>query len=81
MPVVFRSGGFRVFFYSNEGTPREPMHVHVRQGNAEAKVWLEPEVAIADSRRFNARTLREVLELVSERRREIEEVWHGHFRN
>jgi hypothetical protein len=27
MPVVFRQGGFKFFFYSNEGDPREPMHV------------------------------------------------------
>jgi len=24
MPVVFRDKGFRFFFYSNEGNPREP---------------------------------------------------------
>lgn len=81
MPVVFRYGAFRVFFYSNEGIPREPIHVHVRQGDAEAKVWLDPEVAIAESRRFNARTLGEILELVSARRQQIEEAWHGHFRD
>jgi hypothetical protein len=29
MPVVLRYKGFRFFFYSNEGSPREPVHVHV----------------------------------------------------
>ncbi|HMK89067.1 MAG TPA: DUF4160 domain-containing protein [Methylocystis sp.] len=29
MPVVFRQGACSFFFYSNEGDPREPMHVHV----------------------------------------------------
>ena len=81
MPVVFREGAFHVFFYSNEGIPREPMHVHVREGNAEAKVWLKPEVAIAESRRFNAKRLREILDLVSRRHYEIEEAWNGHFRD
>jgi hypothetical protein len=28
MPVVFRYRGFRFFFYSNEGNPREPVHIH-----------------------------------------------------
>lgn len=37
MPVVFRRDGFRFFFYSNEGDPREPIHVHVRKGDADAK--------------------------------------------
>jgi hypothetical protein len=41
MPVVFRYKGFRFFFYSNEGSPRKPVHVHVRSGSSEAKLWLE----------------------------------------
>ena len=32
MPVVFRTEGHAFFFYSNEGNPREPVHVHVRKG-------------------------------------------------
>lgn len=79
MPVVFQQGGFRVSFYSNEGTPREPMHVHVRRGGCEAKLWLEPEIAIARSRSFNATALGEIVTLVSSRREEIERAWHGHF--
>jgi hypothetical protein len=27
MPVILRIGSFRFFFYSNEGDPREPVHV------------------------------------------------------
>jgi hypothetical protein len=44
MPVIFRYRGFKFFFYSNEGTPREPMHVHVERDDIEAKFWLVPEV-------------------------------------
>ena len=40
MPVVFRYKGFRFFFYSNQGQPREPAHVHVRGDGGEAKFWL-----------------------------------------
>jgi len=43
MPVVFRHGGLRYFFFSNEGVPREPRHVHVKGGGRDAKIWLEPE--------------------------------------
>ncbi|WP_284734689.1 DUF4160 domain-containing protein [Sphingosinicella terrae] len=31
MPTVFRRQGFRFFFYSNEGSPLEPIHVHVEK--------------------------------------------------
>ena len=37
MPVVFRYKGYRFFFFSNEGDPLEPMHIHVRRGEATAK--------------------------------------------
>ena len=37
MPIVFRYKGYRFFFFSNEGDPREPMHIHVRKGEASAK--------------------------------------------
>jgi len=37
MPVVLRYRSFKFFFYSNEGTPREPMHVHVEKDGMEAK--------------------------------------------
>ena len=40
MPVVFRERGFRFFFYSNEGPPREPVHIHVERDYMEAKFWL-----------------------------------------
>jgi hypothetical protein len=49
MPVVFRHEGLRYFFFSNEGVPREPRHVHVRGGGREAKIWLEPEIFIQES--------------------------------
>ncbi len=47
MPVVFREGGFRYFFYSNEGDPREPVHVHVMRDGDEAKFWLYPAPSVA----------------------------------
>ncbi|MBN2702722.1 MAG: DUF4160 domain-containing protein [Pontiellaceae bacterium] len=36
MPVVFRYRGYRFFFYSNEGAPLEPLHIHVQKGAAAA---------------------------------------------
>jgi hypothetical protein len=47
MPTVFYEDGFRFFFYSNEGSPREPVHIHVEKDNAEAKFWLNRVVHVA----------------------------------
>ncbi|MBN8719086.1 MAG: DUF4160 domain-containing protein [Sediminibacterium magnilacihabitans] len=44
MPTVLLENGFRFFFYSNEN--EEPMHIHVKRGNAIGKIWLEPEIIL-----------------------------------
>lgn len=78
MPVVFRYRGYR-FFYSNEGNPREPLHVHVRASGGEAKLWLEPQVRVAASYGFDAATLRELVEVTQTHRELIEGTWHDYF--
>ena len=79
MPVVFRYKGFRFFFYSNEGSPREAVHVHVRSGSSEAKLWLEPQVRVTASFGFDASTLRELVEVAQSNRMLIERTWHEYF--
>ena len=79
MPVVFRYKGFRVFFDSTEGHPREPVHVHVRAGGAECKLWLEAQVRVAISYGFDAATLRELTEVAQSHRETIERAWHDYF--
>jgi len=79
MPTVFRARGFRFFFYSNEGDPREPWHIHVERGDGEVKFWLRPEVHLAYDDGFSARSLREVLRLVEANRERIEKAWNEFF--
>lgn len=79
MPVVFRYQGFRFFFYSNEGNPLEPPHVHVRAAGKEAKFWLSPKVVIARNHGFDARTVRVLLEVAEKNRQLLEEAWHDYF--
>ena len=40
MHTVFKSNGFRMYFYSDERS--EPAHIHVDKGGCSAKVWLQP---------------------------------------
>ena len=37
MPVVLRYKGYRFFFFSKEGNPLEPLHIHVRNRDATAE--------------------------------------------
>ncbi len=81
MPVVFRDGGLRYYLFSNEGLPREPRHIHVKGGGKDAKIWLEPDVAVAESYAFNSAELARILRIVSERRTLILTAWDDHFGN
>lgn len=42
MPQIFKIGPYTIFFWSNEGNPLEPIHVHIaEQANPNAtKVWI-----------------------------------------
>ena len=79
VPVIFRYKGFRFFFYSNEGNPLEPVHVHVRLGNAMAKFWLHPSVSMADSHGFDPPTLNELARVIEQNRDVVERSWHEYF--
>jgi Domain of unknown function (DUF4160) len=79
MPVVFRYKAYRFFFYSNEGDPREPVHIHVRSAGGDAKFWLRPDIRLAGSEGYDARILRELSKVVAENADLIERSWNEHF--
>ncbi|PLV62990.1 DUF4160 domain-containing protein [Erwinia sp. B116] len=79
MPVILRISGFRFFFYSNEGNPLEPAHVHVMKAGNEAKFWLTPLVALASNDGFNARTLKELAAIVEVNQTVFLEAWNDYF--
>jgi hypothetical protein len=79
MPLVFRYKGFRFFFYSNEGSPREPIHVHVRNSEGEAKFCLYPTVRLINSNGFDARRLRKLAQVIEQNTTLIERTWNEYF--
>ena len=81
MPVVLRHKGYRLFFYSNEGNPLEPLHVHVRKAECVAKFWIEPEVCLDGCYGFAPSEIRELSEVVRQNREMIERRWHEYFDN
>ena len=79
MPTVFSERGFRFFFYSNEGSPREPVHIHVEKDRSEAKFWLIPVVQVAYNDGYDARTLRQLAGMIEANRDRIERAWNEFF--
>jgi len=66
-------------FHGNLDSPREPVHVHVLGAGGDAKYWVSPVVALAESDGFDSRTLRELLGVVEQNAELIERAWNEHF--
>jgi hypothetical protein len=80
MPAVFWKDGFKFHFYSSEGDPREPIHIHVaKRGEGDAKLWLYPRVSFAYNYGFDARTQTWLIRIAEEHREQIESAWNEHF--
>ena len=76
MPTILKIGGYRFFFFSNEGM--EPVHVHVESAGQYAKFWLRP-VALASSVGYNAKELTRLRKMVEEHSELFREKWHEYF--
>jgi hypothetical protein len=79
MPTVFRYKGFRFFFYSNEGNPLEPLHIHVMKGENTAKFWVEPQVSVAESYGMKPSELKAVGKVIENNKDLIRKVWDEYF--
>ena len=79
MPTVFKENGLRFFFYSHEGNPREPVHIHVERDGSQAKFWVGETVELAYNRGLDRRDLVFAMMAIRTRRQQIQEAWHGHF--
>jgi hypothetical protein len=79
MPVVLRYKGYSFFFFSNEGSPRERAHIHVRQGRATAKFWLTPEISLTRSDGMSARELHELAGVIRDNRDLVLKAWKEFF--
>jgi len=72
-------GRLSVSFFSNEGDPPEPIHVHVRKAEKVAKFWVDPIVALEESFGMTSTELRRLQRIVEEHQELIREHWHEHF--
>ncbi len=57
------------------------MHVHVYSGQGEAKLWLQPNVSLAQRYSLSDKEVGELQRIVEDRRDEIEKSWRKHFRD
>lgn len=85
MPQVFRVGSYWVYFWSNEGNPCEPIHVHISEGkpipNA-TKVWItEAGKCMLANNNSNIPkiALRNIMRIIEARSDEIINKWYSYY--
>jgi hypothetical protein len=76
MPVILRFNGIDFFFYSNE---HRPIHVHVRKGNASAKIQIEGGIKIVESINFSPNALKVIKKFCKKNEDYIIQEWEGYF--
>ena len=78
MPTVLRWGAYRAFFYSADGA--EPPHVHVVNGDREAKFWLD-DLSVSANLGYAQHELRAIIRELRSNRAELLKAWHEYFGN
>jgi hypothetical protein len=73
MPTALRIGPYRFYFYSYDC--REPRHMHVDREPLSAKLWLDPDVRIADNVGYSRRELREIERIARDHVEELRNAW------
>jgi len=78
VPTVLFLNGFRFFFFSADG--KEPIHVHVKKGDGDGKIWLEPELKVAYLLDFTSQEEKQIMKIAEENRDFIINKWNEYFK-
>ena len=85
MPQIFKIGSYIVYFWSNEGVPREPVHVHVAEGvpsENSTKIWITKAgkcLLCNNNSRIPSKTLKNIMEIIEARNQDIVNKWLSFF--
>ncbi|MBS7261314.1 MAG: DUF4160 domain-containing protein [Treponema sp.] len=80
MPKVLFEKGYRFFFFSNEGNPIEPCHIHITKNGNLAKYWIKDSAELSDSYGFSAKELSEIELIANKNLNLIKEAWNEFFK-
>ena len=81
MPTLFFWKGYRFFFFSDEGSPLEPCHIHVSKGDEYAKIWLGPYIRLEKAYGMDPASINSILKIVDDKKDIIKEKWDEYFIN
>ena len=80
MPSVFEISGYKFFFFSNEGNPLEPCHIHVRKNGNLAKFWVKEKSELADNIGFSSQELNTIQRILKSKTDIVKEAWNEFFK-
>lgn len=75
MPTIFILFGFKFMFYAND---HEPIHVHVRKGDALAKFDILP-VKVVKNQGFKVSEIKMIESIIEENQEIIAQHWNRFF--
>lgn len=75
-PKLFTVEGYAFRFHSRE---EERIHVHVMKAECEVKIWLEPEIEVAENYGFSSKELSSIKLIVKKHYEEIRNEWKNYF--
>ena len=82
--LILRIGPYSIYFWSNEGDPLEPIHVHVSEGRASAtatKIWITSTgktILSNNNSKIPERMLSDIMDVIEARSFEIVRKWQDH---
>ena len=79
MPKVFSWRGCRFHFFSNEGNPLEPCHIHVQKDSKRAKFWLDPNISLEYNYGFSGKELKKFHKIIEQNEDLIRDRWYELF--
>jgi hypothetical protein len=79
VPKILEWRGYKFFFFSNEGDPLEPCHIHIRKDGNVAKFWVVPVISLVSSWGMTPKELNRLEAKVHEIKPLIEERWNDYF--
>lgn len=86
MPQIFKIGSYVVYFWLNENTPLEPIHVHVSEGipseNA-TKIWITRSGNVLlchNNSKIPPKKLRDIMDVIESQHQIIENKWFNYFK-
>ena len=85
MPQIYKIGPYRIYFWSNESNPLEPVHVHIAEGEPTkdaTKIWITKsgKALLANNRsKIPEKRLRNMIHFIEANSEEICSRWLEQF--